>query len=248
MQVSTTHYVAWILTGLLHVCIAVIMYRRSLIKQLPWFFAFTIYHIVQFVVLFVSIKFDYSLYFYSFWISEGVDCLMALAVIQEVYQNAFRPFDGLKTFASLVFKWAALLLIVIAIATALANNGSERDRFIAALLILDRSAAFVQCGLLFLIFLLKQAMGLNWSQPSTGIALGMGIASASVTVALTVRAYSGGADDAIVGLMMALFYNVALFIWVAALLRPDREPGRGQLPGDEVLEKWNSALVEIMGR
>lgn len=248
MSISTVQYVGWILGPILQVCIAGIMIRRTLHRELPWFFWFTVFQIVQFVVLFTAFHIAYAPYFYLYWLSEGIHCLLGLAVIQEIYRHAFLPFDRLRGFSSLIFKLAAVALVVVAIGVAMVTQGNERNRMVAGLLTLDQSAGFVQCGLLFVVLLMKQALGLRWRQPSTGIALGMGIASSSLAISLTVRAYSTRPENGVIALMVTLFYDVALVVWLAALLKRNPELDSTQVPENDLLRKWNSALVEIMGR
>lgn len=240
--------VSWVLSPLGQVITAVIMIRRNLVHEVPWFFAYIVFQLLRFSLLFTAHHYSYSLYFYSYWITEGMDALLVLAVINELYAHAFQPFPVLKSLSTILFRWATIILLAISVLVAASASGTEQNRFIAALLILGRSVSFVQCGLIFLLVLLNGTIGLPWRNPSRGIALGLGIASASFAVSLSLRAYSQASLDPIFSLIVTFAYDLAVVTWIAAVLRLERESAKvGTLPYD-TLRSWDSALLELMGR
>jgi hypothetical protein len=247
-QFENLQLVLWVLAPAGQVIAAILMLRRRLFQEVPWFFAYTIFHLVQFTVLFIAYRHAYDAYFYSYWIAEGLDALLVLAVIQELYGRVFHPFDALRNLSGVIFRWAVIVLLAISLLTAASASGTERDRFVASLLVLDRSAAFVECALIFLLFILKQAIGLPWRNLSHGIALGLGTISASTCVAFSVRAYSNQDLDGIVGLVLTITYDLAVMAWIALLLRPERIPDRASLVPSGTLQKWDSALLELMNK
>lgn len=247
-QLETLQLVLWILAPTGQVTAAALMYRRNLIREVPWFFAYTVFHLIQFAVLFLAYHYSYSTYFYCYWVAEAIDGFLALIVIQEVYGHVFQPYDALRKLSTILFRWAVIVLFAITLLAAAGANGTEQDRFIAGLLILDRSASFVQCGLIFLLFILKQVVGLPWRNLNHGIALGLGIISASACVTLTIRAYSHQEIDGIFGLVLTITYDLAILAWIAMLLRPEPVPSRANLLANGTLEHWDTALLELINR
>ena len=128
---------------------------------------------------------------------------------------------------------------------AISASGTEQNRFIAGLLILDRSASFVQIGVIFLLAVMKQVFALPWNNPSRGIALGLGLVAASFAVNLSLRAYSGATLDVVFGLVLTLTYNVAVVLWMLTVLRIGRETSRQDELSPDMLNMWNSALLEL---
>jgi hypothetical protein len=247
-QFETFQLVLWILAPVGQLIAVAVMYSRKLIREVPWFFAYTVFHLVQFTVLFLSYHYSYSAYFYSYWVAEGIDALLVLIVIQEVYDHVFHPYDALRNLSTILFRWAAIVLLAVTILVAASASGTEQNRFIAGLLILDRSASFVQCGLIFLLFILKQALGLPWRSVNHGVALGLGIISASASITLTMRAYSHQEFDGIFGLVLTITYDLAILTWIAILLRPEPTPDRANVLANGTLQRWDTALLELMNR
>jgi hypothetical protein len=224
------------------------MFRHKLIREVPWFFAYTVFHLLQFIVLIATYHYSYDAYFYSYWAIEAIDALLVLVVIQEIYLHTFRPFEALRGLSTVLFRWAVIVLLAISLLVAASASGTEQDRFVASLLILDRSACFVQCALIFLLFMMKQAIGLPWRRLSHGIALGLGLISTSTSITMTVRAYSHRQIDGIISLILACTYDLAIVAWIAMLLRPEPIPDRANLVPSTTLRKWDSALLELMHR
>jgi hypothetical protein len=247
-QFETLQLVLWIFAPVGQLIVVAVMYSRKLVREVPWFVAYTVFHLLQFTVLFFAYHHRHSAYFYSYWAAEGVDAFLVLVVIQEVYDHVFHPYDALRRLSTILFRWAVVVLLAITVLTAASGSGTEQNRFIAGLLILDRSASFVQCGLIFLLFMLKQAIGLPWRNVNHGIALGLGIISASACVTLTIRAYSPQGFDGIVGLVLTITCDLAILAWIAMLLRPEPVPDRENLLASGTLQKWDSALLELMNR
>jgi hypothetical protein len=247
-QFESLQLVLWILAPVGQLIAIAVIYARRLIREVPWFFAYTVFHLIQFTVLFLAYHNSYSSYFYSYWVAEGVDALFVLIVLQEVYDHVFHPYDALQNLSTILFRWAVIILLAIALLVAASASGTEQNRFIASLLILDRSASFVQCGLIFLLFILKQAIGLPWRNVNHGIALGLGIVSAAACITLTIRAYSHQGFDGIFGLVLTVGYNLAILVWIAMLLKPQPVPNRENLLADATLQKWDAALLELMHR
>jgi len=247
-QFESIQLVLWVLAPAGQVIVTVLMIRQKLFREVPSFFTYTIFHLIQFGVLFTAYHYGYSTYFYAYWLAEAIDVILVLAVIQEIYARVFAPFAALRRLSGMIFRWAVITLFAISVLSAASASGTERDRFIASLLIVDRSASFVECALVFLIFVLKQSIGLPWRNLKHGLALGLGIISGSTCIAFTVRAYSGQEIDGVTGLLLTLTYDLAILAWVALLLRPEPIPDRTSLDVSSTLGEWNKTLLELMGK
>lgn len=246
--ISGVQQALWILAPIGQALTAVYMIRRNLFREAPWFLAYTISHVIRFAVLFIAHKVSYTVYFYTYWPAEGIDALLTLAVIQEIYDRAFHPFGVLRHLSAILFRWATVILLIVMVLVGATANGTEQDRIVAGLLVLDRSACFVQCGLLFLLFIFKDAVGLAWTNLSRGIALGLAIVSGSTAITLTVRAYSYRGLDPVFSLILAITYDLAIFVWVVVALRSELASKAEALVGSEVLQSWDSALVKLTRR
>jgi len=246
--IETIQLVLWYLAPVGQVTVVFVMIRHRLIREVPWFFAYTIFHLIQFVVTVIAYQLSYRAYFYSYWTIEAIDALLVLIVIQEIYNHVFRPFDALRGLSTMLFRWAVIVLLAISLLVAASASGTESDRLIASLLIMDRSACFVQCALIFLLFMMKQAVGLPWRRLSHGIAMGLGLIAASTSITMTVRAYSHQELNGLISLVLACTYDLAIVGWIAILLQPEPIPDRASLVPSSTLQKWDTALLELMNK
>jgi len=193
------------------------MWTRDLARQVPCFFAYNVFHIIKFVLLFSLYHISYTKYFYSYWGSEAVDAILVLVVIQEIFSVCCQDYRGLEQLTMLIFRWSTLILVGLAILSAAAAPGVDSDRVVAGLITMQRSVNFVQCGLLFLLVLISRTTGLGFGSPAMGIGVGFGAMASVITVVMAVRGYLGISTD-LMSLAMAAAYNIAVAIWVVALL------------------------------
>jgi hypothetical protein len=245
-QFESLQLFLWILAPAGQLITAALILKRRLTQEVPWFFAYTIFHLIQFALLFGAYHYTYSTYFYSYWITEGIDALLVLVVIQEIYDRDFRSFRALRDLSTNLFRWAVIILLAISLLVAVSTSGTERDRLIASLLVLDRSASFVQCVVILLLFGLKQALGIPWRNLNHGIALGFGVVSTFACAGFTVRSYSHRAIDGMLGLLFGITYDLAIAVWIGILLRPEPTLDDVRLGlASAKLQKWDSALLDL---
>lgn len=218
------------------------MFQRKYVQRLPWFFGYTVFHIVQFILLVVSYKMSYSAYFYAYWTTEGIDALLTLIVLQELFTEVFRPYEAVRDLVVLIFRWATMFLMAMALVSAAAARGNEMDRLVAGLLVMQRSVSLVQCGLLALLIGMYKLAGLNWRSMPMAIGFGFGVISSVSTVVMALRAYGTPGADPYFSIVLAGAYDIGVFIWVIAICAPIREVVTGDLPPHAMLERWNVAL------
>lgn len=243
---SGIQFALWMVAPLLQTVIAAAMVCRRLYRTFPLFFCYTLFHIVQVLVAFTSERISYSAYFYVYWGSELIDALLALAVIQELFNSVFREHDGLRGLGGLLFRWATMVLLALAVGVAVSAPGTDTDRVIAGLVVLQRSVALVQAGLLLLLFGFCRFFGLNWRTAAFGVAFGFGVSAIIQTGMAALRSQIGTAGDNFYSLAQPLAYNVAIGIWVFCMLSPSRKLKAVQVPDSEQLTAWNRALQDLL--
>ena len=248
VMVNQIQNVLWIIAPLAQLGLIFMMLRRQFVRRLPWFFGYTVFHVAQFVLLFVSHRISYATYFYAYWSTEAIDALLTLIVLQELFTEVFRPYEGIRELVLLTFRWGMLLLVLLAVISAAAASGSESDRVIAALIVMERSVNFVQCGLLALLIAMYKLAGFTWRSVPIVIGFGFGIVASISTVVMAVRAYAKPGADQYFSLVYAAAYDLGVFVWVIAIFVPVRQLVTGELPAGVVLEEWNEALLGLMNR
>ena len=175
----------------LQAIMAVVMFIRKLHSRLPVFFAYTVFHVAGSLLMWAATNISYADYFYTYWSLEIVDSFLVLLVIQEIFSAVLSEFESLKSLGELLFRWGTLLVVVITVFTASAAPGADSDRLVAGLMVLQRSVALVEIGLVMLLFFFCRWFALTWRDHVFGIALGFGISSSLVLASGGIRTLLG---------------------------------------------------------
>ena len=80
---------------------------------LQYFFAYIVAQLVSFSIIF-PIRHNYSAFFYANWISTAISVALGFKVIHEAFLDAFRPFHTLRDLGTVLFKWAGLVMLLVA--------------------------------------------------------------------------------------------------------------------------------------
>jgi len=203
----------WIAHPVLELCLAGIMVWRRLHRTFPVFFAYIVFQIVNFLVLFPIYRSGAIMpYFYAYWISAAVSLAIGFKVIHEIFLDVFRPFHTLKDLGTVLFKWAALVMLLVAIVVTAASPAGT-DTLAQAVIIGQRCVRVIQCGLILFLLVFSKYLGVSWRQHSFGIALGLG-GYATVDL-LGLALFSGGQIHAhTVSVINTAAYSFAILIWI----------------------------------
>ncbi len=240
----------WIAPHVLQVALAVMMVRRKLMREFPAFFAYTVFEVLQFLVLFAIAKLASSPDepYAVAWLAGGaVSCALRFAVVYEIFDHVFRNYPTLQELGTVIFRWATVVLLIVAVVLVGYATGRELNRVDFAISVVDRIITVVQCGLLVLLLLLSRFLNFTWRSYAFGIALGLGF-YASVELALsTIRTELGlhTAIDIFEMLSMGVYHCCVLF-WVVALLLPQRGSKPVTSVPEHNLDHWNSALQRLL--
>ncbi len=115
------------------------------------------------------------------------------------------------------------------------------------IVLLERSARFLQVCLLIVATALMSRLGLDWRHYSVGIAAGFGVYAALDLALLELRAHLHVLSDAAFVLLRPAAYNLGVAIWAFYFLRPQGGKPVGGLPGTD-LASWNNALTEHVNK
>lgn len=237
-------YVLWFLGPVLELGILLLMLRRKLRGDYPWFFAYIALQVATFAILVAVYHFSPDSYFVSYWALEVLSASMGLAVLYEIFSHAFQPYRALHDLGSVLYKWLAVLLIFMSAFMAVAGTGAEQNNAVAAITLLDRVVRIVQCGLLFFVLFLGSRLGLSARHYVVGLALGfMTFAGVELTL-LTIRSQIGGMADSTLSLIKSGAYNAALLIWLGYLAVP--EPATRRAPIEPQPDRWDYALLMLL--
>jgi hypothetical protein len=241
----------WISPHVLLGVLAVALYKRRLYREFPCFFAYVLYEIAEFILVFAL----YSVqgvtgkqYAYAYSATLMISIALRFGVIDEVSKDLFRESQFLKVAARRSLLCVTGLLLVIGVLLAVYAPGDNRAGWITGVSVVNRGAAMVQCGLLVSLLLFSRFLGLSWRRPAFGIALGLA-ALTSVDVAIyALRAeFTSEAAAGYLNLLITGTYLVCVSIWIGYLRAPELEPAASLaiVPHDEV-ETWNTELQHLL--
>lgn len=239
----------WFAPLALQFAIAIVMLVRKTFRELPIFFTYTVFEVAA-ALLLKEFKIDhrisYSFFFTSYWISEAISIFLGFLVISEIFSKVFQTYDALRSLSSLLFRWAILVLIFLAIGTAAAVPSGEASTLIATILGVERSLRFVQVGLISFLFLFSSYFKVQWQDVVFGIALGFGLYASTDLVLAAARSHFGTSALEVYELAKPLAYNCAAFVWAVYIIRrPAPVRNVETLPATE-LDRWNHALAEML--
>src|SRR5262249_53883354 len=112
----------WVAHPIIQSGIAAVMLRRQLHRKFKFFFAYIITEILTFLVIFPSYIQHNGTYFYLYWLTNALSVILGFMILHEVFSDVFRPFHTLRDLGSVLFKWAGLVMLLVAGVVSVSNN------------------------------------------------------------------------------------------------------------------------------
>jgi hypothetical protein len=248
MHLRTLDYVLWFAAPALQLGVLVAMLRRGLQREYPFFFNYTILEVISAPVLFITNIESYTVYYYAYWVSMALSLLLSFAVLQEIFKDAFRPYEALRDLSVILFRWSALVVFLVAVMWAInSSRKSDNGAVMDAILLADRSIRLMQCGLVFFLLLFSEYLGITRRSLLFGISLGFGFFAAVNMLVATGATHSGIIHKSMLRQINSGAYLMAVAIWfgysLAAAPAESRAAERSLLRSGD----WNSALEDARG-
>jgi hypothetical protein len=245
------HYL-WIAPYTLQIVISVVMIRRRLLHEFPVFFTYTVFEAFQGVTLFIldhAASISARQYWEAYWISLLVTIGLRFALIYEICSHVFRQYPALEQLVRVLYRWVAVLLILVAVVVSAYTGVNDRFRSLTGVHVVSRAASLIQVGLLVFLFLFSAYFKLSWRSYVYGIALGLGIFSSVDLATSALRASLGPQPgNYVFDFITMTTYHCCVVLWLVYLLAPESSRRIAQeLPADN-LEQWNSELERLLLR
>lgn len=240
-------YFLWIAPALVLAYVSTMMVRRNLKQQYPFFFSYLVFQVVGFLAQFAVYMLWPRQYYFEYWTGAVLSIAISFAVIYELFTKVFEPFDGLRDLGGVLFRWAAVVLVIAAVLMALTTSAAANTGLKAAIVLaFERSVRVMQCGIVLLMILCAPCVGLTHKHRIFGIATGFGIIAAMDLISAAVVSRVGVSQSAnlFLSFMHMASYAAAVGVWTNYLMRP--EPARGPVLQAAPSERWNFALSSAM--
>jgi hypothetical protein len=243
MSDKTLYYALWIAHPVIQTAIAMVMLRRGLHRKFKFFFAYIVTQVLIFSLIFPSyLKGNYWAFFYLYWFSQAVSAVLGFQVIHEVFLDVFRPFHTLRDLGTVLFRWAALVMIMAAGVVSVSSDSKETLPWMQAIITSQRCVRIVQVGIVLLLLIFARYLGVSRKQQSFGIALGFG-GFALVELALLASWAGGHLGRQSANLVNMSAYNASLLIWFGyALVKSPAREGSATLLQPH---RWELSLTDI---
>src|SRR6266516_4782727 len=174
-RMKLVYYAIWIMHPVLQVGIATLMLRRGLFRAFKFFFAYILTQLLTFAVVFPAyVWHSYSALFYLYWSCNAVSVTFGFLVIHEIFVDVFRRFHTLRDLGTVLFKWAGLVMLLVAGVVSVSTNSSQIAPWMQAIITSQRCVRIIQVGMVLFLLFFAHYVGVSRRQHSFGIALGFG--------------------------------------------------------------------------
>jgi len=242
-KTTILHNALWIAHPLIQAGIAAVMLARGLQRQFKCFFAYVVAQILTFGLIFPSyLSHNYATYFYLYWTTTAIGVLLGFLVIHEVFLDVFRPFHTLRDLGSVLFKWAGLVMLLVAGVVSVSANSRELAPWMQAIVTAERCVRIVQVGMVLLLLFFSRYLGASRRQLSFGIALGFGT-FAMVELGLIAFWSGGHMRSQTVDLINMSAYNASLLIWLGYVTH--KSPAREITSTLLQPQRWEQSLTDL---
>jgi hypothetical protein len=226
--------------------LALVLIARAVWKDFPIFTAYSIFNLASGVTNYFLYQ-NPNLYFYVYWVGEGIAVILGLAVVYEVFRHLFTIHFALRKLANISFLVASVILFGLGCTVVYGNSGGLQT-LSSGVRLAEEAARVLEVGLLMFLFLFSRAFGLHWRQPIFGVSIGLGIFTVVELIVVTVLFKLGTAPGDLLSLIRVLAYITSLLVWIGYLLAPERVPSAAELPKRAQLEQWNQAIMELINQ
>lgn len=237
------YYGLWFAHPVLQLAVAGVMYQRKLHKKFPYFFAYALSQVGIFALL-LPIQSNAYWFFYGYWTTAVVSLTLGFYVIYELFLDIFQPYHTLKDLGTVLFKWAGLVMVLVALVVAAATPTSHviDGPLVQAVLTAQRCVRVIQCGLILFLLLFSRYLGVSWRQKTFGIALGFGF-FAAVELFLVALIAADSVDDVKIAIANMIAYNISIGVWLSyAWLK---EKARDSSATLLMSQRWDQSIMEL---
>lgn len=241
-KIKFLYFALWIVHPVLETGIAALMLRQGLHRKFKFFFGYILTQLVTFAFLFPALWHNYSAAFYIYWVCDALSVTFGFAVIHEVFVDVFRAFHTLRDLGTVLFKWAGLVMLLVAGVVSMSTNSTQIAPWMQAIVTSQRCVRIIQVGMVLFLLFFSHYVGVSRRQHSFGIALGFGSFAVIelVLICSWVGNHLGGAWMSILNMAA---YNSTLLVWFGYVLM--KSPARDASLSLLQPQRWEQSLTDI---
>lgn len=179
----------------------------------------------------------YTAYYFVYWAVYIASAVLLYFVTVEVFKASLAGFSGLSRLGVVVFRWAALVSLIITFSTvSFAHRGFGSIPDVAMGLM--RSVSILELCLLAFLGLSMNALNLSPRDRSFGLALGFGLMAANDFIFAALGAHNAALTAPLqFGYQAMILVAIGVWIVYAAVPEPVRKPL--VIPATSTVYRWN---------
>jgi hypothetical protein len=239
-------------------CLA-IMWRKRLLREMWGLAAFLAVYAIEdsFATFLMYFRTNFGIgahpawlaLYYSRWTAVLVEYILLLFVIYGAFRMAMKPLRGLHRAGKIIFRWVAVVSLLLSLGMAFGPHVSDPGTFRVAIVaesLQQGTSVLLLCMLVFVCFA-SRYLGLSFRNRIFGILLGLGIYSACSLVESAWLATKGTHTVfAPIFLVSSFGFLACLFVWSGYLLAPEPKRKLVLLPTTSPYFFWNQ-VSEALG-
>ena len=242
MRLHTIDYIFWFADPVLMAAIATAMYRRRLHRDFPFFFNYVVFQVLSFAIEF-PLR-NWSNIFYVSWTTTALSVVVTFGVLLEIFKDAFRPYEALRDLSIILFRWCALVVLLVAGMWAITSwHTNQIDNVLNGIYMVERSVRMMQCGLVFFMLLFSEYLGISRRNVVFGISIGFGFYAAVNMLVMTALSHSTVLGKTTLSRINSVAYLVSALVWLAYTALPAKSRGNVKVIA-AASQKWDSALED----
>jgi hypothetical protein len=241
-KIRLLYYALWFAHPALQVGIATIMVRRGLQRKFKFFFGYILVQLLTFAIVFPAVWRSSSAIYYLYWGCEVLSVGFGFAVIHEVFVDVFRAFHTLRDLGTVLFKWAGLVMLLVAGVVSLSTNSTQMAPWVQAIITSQRCVRIIQVGMVLFLLFFSSYVGISRRQHSFGIALGFGV-FAVIELVLIASWVGKHLADPWMSIVNMAAYNGSLLVWLGYVTA--KAPARDSSAILLQPQRWEQSLTDI---
>lgn len=220
MHWRTADLIVWLTQPILQMGVLVAMYRRGLQREYQYFFNYLILQVLTKIFL-MAFRGSQFVYFYGYWFTLALCICFSFAVFQELFRDAFRPYEALRELSTILFRWSTLIVVLVGGMWAVTSIHSfDGQAVMGVILLADRSVRLMQCGMVFFLLLFSEYLGISRKNVMFGIAVGFGFFAAVDMLVTTGLSHQSVVPSWLLRRIDVVAYDVSILIWLAYTALP----------------------------
>ncbi len=244
MHLTPTAYVLWFAAPVLQLGVLVLMFKRGLHRDYPYFFNYTVLQVISVPVLAIILQVQYNVYYYVYYVNLGLSVLISFAVLQEIFKDAFRPYEALRDLSVILFRWSALVVFLVGVMWAINAAHKPENGVTDSILLAERAVRLMQCGLVFFLLLFSEYLGIARRSLLFGISLGFGLFAAINMLVATGMGNNGLLKHSTLSKINSAAYLLSVGIWFGYTLIAAPSASKVPQPVTPRATDGNLALIE----